>query len=123
MGQLIEFETAKEAKEAGFNEPTLELYKENGEPSQNIEKITNKQLLSNYYSAPTQEELQKWLREVKKINVFNVIEPHSKENQWRTTIYNMKKESYVELKNYNSYEIVLEKGLYQAITSVIYNKL
>lgn len=64
--QLITFETAKLAKEKGFNEQCIECYTDKKELySNNSEKIlfTNNQLLVTFYSAPTQSLLQKWLRE------------------------------------------------------------
>tara|TARA_R110000796_G_scaffold118353_3_gene231973 strand:- start:4804 stop:5190 length:387 start_codon:yes stop_codon:yes gene_type:complete len=78
--ELIEFETAKLAKEKGFDELTPNLYivdpdvrtakaNENGRTNSNyIERKDYK-----VYSRPTQSLLQRWLREVHKINNLNII--------------------------------------------------
>ena len=76
--QLVEFETAKLAKEKGFNEKCLYNYKSNGiiadwdeldyvESNYNTipEYIftANSECANGYITAPTQTLLQKWLRE------------------------------------------------------------
>lgn len=72
MGQLISFETAKLAKEKGFNEPCLECYVERGTLYNNNReriKFTNKQLLTTNCSAPIQSMLQKFIREKRGVHI------------------------------------------------------
>lgn len=86
MEQLIEFQTAKLAKEKGFNWETLHFYTKPGSkmlgidergryyPMKNISKkiyTRDKNVAVNMesvYQAPTQSSLQRWLREV-----YNII--------------------------------------------------
>lgn len=83
--QLISFETAKLAKNKGFNIPVANCYNENGE----IGDLEYHNFLLNFnsssqiagsntnlYSAPTQSLLQKWLREVYKEDIFVIQSEH-----------------------------------------------
>lgn len=84
--QLISFETAKLAKEKGFEEYCFSYYNLKGEIKHNYSengsstdvdfRVDLEDLLDNFnrgipntYSAPTQSLLQKWLREVHKIHI------------------------------------------------------
>jgi predicted GTPase len=72
---LINFETAKLAKEKGFNEKVYREYDKFGylrctSKSANVVLGPYEELLkSTEYSASTQSLLQKWLREVHKIHI------------------------------------------------------
>jgi len=109
--QLITFETAKLAKEKGF--PKLEI---NGYPQiasgytkEGIETIVLDK--SYYYQSPTQSLLQKWLREVHKIDVW--CERFSTEESW---IWQCPKANRTRiLDSYYTYEEALEKGLQEAL--------
>ena len=72
--QLITFDTAKLAKEKGFDELTKYIYF-NGELSgltlDDYNYLGDKKLRKNVLSAPTQSLLQKWLREKHNIQVCN----------------------------------------------------
>lgn len=59
--QLIKFETAKLAKEKGFDWECLSHYGSSGGIFQ--DDLKNSELMSFEYSTPTQSLLQKWLRE------------------------------------------------------------
>ena len=85
--QLISFDTAKLAKEGGFNIPCFYYYEDNNlkEPylengsstdvdfrvdlTDLLENMNNKHLSGDFVSAPTQSLLQKWLREVRNIHI------------------------------------------------------
>jgi len=78
--QLITFETAKLAKEKGFNENVYDLFKTTfSEESATIEQPLDKPRSNKYYRnesknniiylRPTQSLLQKWLREVHDIHI------------------------------------------------------
>ena len=83
--QLISFDTAKLAKEKGFNIPTISYYSPKGRSEESEGYMTERLECSNWNdgqgsypthakdvecSAPTQSLLQKWLREVHNIEVL-----------------------------------------------------
>lgn len=142
---LVTFETAKLAKEKGFNIDCLNYYilKYNKTPyieqgieyqsdryiefDWNLNKESSKQIKAPYpntyhesqCSAPTQSLLQKWLRE--KHNI--VVEPTllgglvSETNLFDCSVFYVKNKTICEskLKVTNSYEEVLEIGLIEAL--------
>jgi len=124
---LIEFETAKLAKEKGFNWKVRYSYGHNINPhlaypkedysiatnfNDSVERY-NKSLqdrLKNLISAPTKSLLQKWLREEHDIFIYCVprgnVYPDIK---WGNNI-SMRENNY-----YHSYEEALEVGLQEAL--------
>ena len=90
--QLISYETAKLAKEKGFDEKVYREYDKSGYlrcTSKSADVVLgpyDELLKSTEYPAPTQSLLQKWLREVH--NCFIDILPHrdgdSKNKQWKS---------------------------------------
>lgn len=66
--QLILIETARLAKEKGFGWETFRYYEDDGHLS-NFWGNNNYNRIPDAFSAPTQSLLQKWLREVHKINI------------------------------------------------------
>lgn len=136
---LIQFTTAKLAKEKGFNIETLYFYtKPNSKmfgtdekgrlyPIKNISKKLYKcgenavLNIENVYSAPTQSLLQKYLREVHKIN----IEVRYYGNGlWRSEGYkitpNFEENNFKELflTGASTYELTLEEGLFQVLNLI-----
>ena len=133
---LINFETAKLAKEKKFDILCEHSFSEHNsaiqENNQNGFRNWNKEY-KNSYSRPTQSLLQKWLREVH--NCFIDILPHrdgdSKNKQWKSkkdVFWTVEVDYYgknfeIELTDdsdftqhfNNSYEEALEIGLYQAL--------
>jgi hypothetical protein len=131
--QLISFETAKLAKEKGFEQNEYDAcYTDNGQyyVSGNLlsERITGKPRPDIQYSAPTQSLLQKWIREVHKINVeanrlpnINkyrcLFVPHvivPKSFKTKKDYYNVSKNYYCNT-NFDNYEQALEIGLQEAL--------
>lgn len=131
--QFITFETAKLAKEKGFDALCNNTYNIKGKLSEewNIspEDLNEKDFYCtranidiNYTLAPTQALLQKWLREEKDIHVWVTPESVIKVNE--SYLYHIKKDS-VEHPNEISlhfkgtyglkYEQALEVGLYEAL--------
>jgi len=116
--QLIEFETAKLAKEKGFDWRVFHFWDEFGKTKSNEYLNHNKEndYFPQEFSRPTQNLLQKWLREVHNIDLDiyrNVLTTKYRLNE----IYLNCKE--VELlddeKEYKTYEEALEQGLIQAL--------
>ena len=124
---LIGFETAKLAKEKGYDNKLLTYYKNDLEKGDYLfeELIKNQtEWISNFQSkyeydknisvAPSQSLLQKWLREVHNIIVFVApLIPYCKE--FGVTIYSNKYICEKDLAFYNQYEKALEIGLQEAL--------
>ena len=108
--QLVEFETAKLAKERGFNEECWDYYDNGGVSRPNITKVSNKMKL---ISAPTQSLLQKWLREVHNIKLTVMFRENSitGTESWDWLIKGID----VFYKRFKTYEEALEKGLIEAL--------
>jgi len=124
--QLIEFETAKLAKEKGFNIPVDKIRcgynrdKEVHTSSMEGRFVDwNSKKLDNAYSAPTQSLLQKWLREEKQCILYCEITMSDYENNyWEFVILYEKNDidySTGSSKVYKNYEEALEKGLQEAL--------
>ena len=131
--ELVTFDTAKLAKEKGFNEPVLAIYSGNQlgyiQEGDTLFKKWN-HCTDATYSAPTQSLLQKWLREVHNIDV--VISPERYKNGVNYMVQAQKwdlnaneeihpnfvvKGSYWFNDNHEhpTYEEALEKGLQEAL--------
>jgi len=110
--QLINFETAKLAKEKGFKVYTIIAYTEEGEVTFSQMQYEGQTNIKKEYSAPTQALLQKWLRDVHRIDVYcepafiNKYERFSR--KWKT---NFHKNGILNTK----YEQALENGLFEAL--------
>lgn len=130
--QLISFETAKLAKEKGFNIKTLFAYNLLG-VTNNSFKIHRKkdfdEFSNTFCFTPTQSLLQKWLREEHEIhieisygkdktnvwfnpNIYSLIKPQDGDD---LDCYNDSYAELVELNQYDSYEEALEAGLLEAL--------
>lgn len=118
---LITFKIAQLAKVKGFNIPTRLCYSDqdrvNALPydAGNNNHINSKH---DYYSAPTQSLLQKWLREVHQLLILINIDTISSEFTY--SIWKMHSDEEFELiqeeSNYNLiYEDVLEQALIKAL--------
>jgi len=129
--QLISFETAKLAKEKGFNEGCLYDYNNSSDLRKNVHSLFYNDSL-DFYIAPTQSLLQKWLREVYNIEVdvmrytYSGGEYQGKCYMWAIDKYDpnynpetedpwiletRKSQGY----DFKVYEEALEEGLYQAL--------
>lgn len=125
--ELISFETAKLAKEKGFNHPVNDYYMGSGRvfSSLNPENHNKEPITKEKYSSPTQHLLQKWLREVHGINIdiYSNTNMHSyflsvinryKPNDATATI----KDDEGFIKDFASYEQALEHGLKEALNMI-----
>ena len=129
--QLISFDTAKLAKEIGFDIPCLQAYRvwrENVRKSDSnpLEEIQTEWEGHNYFVvrefyqskehtlAPTQSLLQKWLRKIHKISVLP-YQPdctkkyHGCSIKWFDNVYRE------QICSGKDYEEALEKGLQEAL--------
>ena len=113
--QLISFETAKLAKEKGFDELTQHVYGHN-KTNANYGKAVERPVLygTTVIFAPTQSLLQKWLREEKGISV----EVGSYNDGWSCDLVNKEghiKELFDNGGVFDTYEEALEEGLKEAL--------
>jgi len=120
--ELITFETAKLAKEKGFNGKCYKMC----DPMGNIIHDTYTDYGVNYnsnegkhkdmYSLPNQSLLQKWLREKHKIHVVADVNDTL---SWVYTIQMLYKAKYktqvIANNSYKTYEAALEEGLQKAL--------
>lgn len=127
--QIISFETAKLAREKGFNEITRYYWEEGTDGHgpglfEGDEGLQNMDLMSTYikdgksygeWSAPTQSLLQKWLRDVHRKYVYVIPDSIEDENNIKW-FHNTILTSSATL--YNTYEEALEAGLYEALTLI-----
>jgi len=117
--QLITFETAKLAKEMGFQSYTSFYYSEGMEIKGTKIGMHGNPNAYGGISAPTQSLLQKWLREKHKI----VVIPRYYHNEiangyvydYRITDIAGKYEDYGFVDDYKTYEEALEEGLVAAL--------
>lgn len=119
--QLIDFQTAKLAKEKGFKEGSMSHYEEDGQIQHCRTSFANGFMEDGEtrFEAPTQSLLQKWLREVHDINIsilmsgfdFHQYILHNKNRRYVKTVDNP-----ITPENYkNNWEDTLEKGLQEAL--------
>lgn len=132
--ELISFETAKLAKEKGFNEECYHVYNifDNGNILDSAYDMTGYLLFSeedlkyandngyNCIYAPTQSLLQKWLREVHKIHIsVEMGLLYSVDVVYEVIV---KREANVEVEfindEYKTYEEALEVGLQEALNLI-----
>jgi hypothetical protein len=122
--KLVNFETAKLAKEKGFTISDCEykyMLRGSGD-GYDIMRNNIFHLQTLGYPAPTQSLLQKWLREVHNLYVWSFPENNGETFGWE--IDESYKDKYKELPegdydlmeyNYNTYEEALEVGLQEAL--------
>lgn len=121
--QLISFETAKLAKEKGFNPSVFYCYNENEEISDNDSHIlinfnsfnTVKGSNTNMYSASTQSLLQGWLRGKHNIHVH--ICPSST-GRWLRQLHSTKGEFILIEEYFDTFEEALEDGLKESLNLI-----
>ena len=140
--ELIKFETAKLAKEKGFNEVTVFAYTKKEEiaasfPTESYLGTLSREDFESYgwinnnlpwedptihdttylFSAPTQSLLQKWIREVLKYDIDIRCNCTSK-GQYFVTVFGRKTKFptlYLGNTYYKTYEEALEVGLQEAL--------
>lgn len=121
--QLISFETAKLAKEKGFNCGSYNVYHDSGEYTMTSNSFFRDNGSSRMYNekgfleAPTQSLLQKWLRDQKVLVEVSPIDG------WDSWLYNITMEDAMSPffiahqcnEEYETYEHALEEGLKKAL--------
>jgi hypothetical protein len=110
--QLISFETAKLAKEKGFNIECETQFHDKG--------IFQLATSENTFERPTQSLLQRWLREVHKIQINVFSEWCKNKNKVTFSNYITSLEGIMiglhhVMSEFDTYEEALEKGLLKAL--------
>ena len=130
--QLINFETAKLAKEKGFDEVCYYLHHPEYGIVDNSKYHKNSKLnigddKTEYVTAPTQSLLQKWLRESHNLYVesYHDLTPGGERIQYYTNWGFIQQKdikgnsnvngSYDEYEDWKTYEEALEEGLQKAL--------
>jgi len=132
--QFVAFETAKLAKQAGFDgEVRAHYFEQNGEKAFYHDQIPtgkwNSELYDGCFSASTQSVLQRWLREVKVISVeaYHTIvwveHDSSLAIKWFYNVcyLNSNKSDVLSSDEFDTYEAALEAGLQKCLTLLIEN--
>lgn len=131
--KLISFETARLAKEKGFDIPQNKMYSYGKDMFEYIDKVKfhdgtkhqcsetpynwndgKSQTATKYFSAPTQSLLQKWLREVHKIHIDICYQDDVYGYYYKTTTIIDNTESDESI-GFNTYEEALERGLQEGL--------
>ena len=124
--ELITFETAKLAKEKGFDEVTdINYYEDyNYKLESNFNGLKHSDGNNYFISAPTQSLLQKWLRD--KHNIHIQCEVRVTYGEYKKSFVNLYQMNVFTISgdmknhttftgNYNTYEEALEAGLVEAL--------
>jgi hypothetical protein len=112
--ELVTHPTAKLAKEKGFDIITEQMYGNQIIPQLEQYNQTRWNIYKDYYLAPSQSLLQRWLREVHNINVIvdTNIDGFFVSIKFRIK-YNFGDINIIDI--YNIYELALETGLQEAL--------
>ena len=133
MKDLTSFETAKLAKEVGFDECVLNHYYstegmntgKDGDIDMFMDDVKNSEIEYDEYSAPTKSELQTWLREKGLIVTavpwtYDVCDSFESDGTWSVSVHlnHLKIEDgfrlMIDRTDFESYEDALEAGNYEA---------
>jgi hypothetical protein len=129
--QIVSFETAKLAKEKGFDVPIMQMLQVYHITTGKIDMYLTSNRVSNWNdnkyveicSAPTQSLLQKWLREVHNIHIIVFL---NSEKQYFSDVYqnfqlpvdSEELHSLLSGRVYKSYEDALEAALQEALNLI-----
>lgn len=117
--ELITFETAKLAKEKGFDEVCSYLYENSKEIVYTTHKNSGLNKHFDWYSAPSQSLLQRWMREKYNIHIEITWNPNETDKHYYASLNYIvgahNKDTLNEAITYITYEEALEVGLYEAL--------
>ena len=115
--KIITFETAKLAKDKGFEVEVTSYYKEAFPENLMIHgiKCNFNKYVELCCSAPTQSLLQKWLREKHNLDIL-ITKPEN--SYWDVYIWGETRELFFPNECAKSYEEALEKGLKNALNLI-----
>ena len=119
--QLVTYEVAKLAKEKGFNEKTDKFYPIGDTEGVAIEHCDGPDYFNKYpytIAAPTQSLLQRWLREVKHIEVIPIGEEYVG-GPYFGDVYSKRGFESRNNQKHPTYELALEDGLKFALEKLV----
>lgn len=110
--EIVKYPTAKLAKEKGFDLITHNNFLEDKQTGE-IKRVCviHRDELYNIYPAPTQNKLQKWLREVHDVNITPPL-------YYRNAGYACITIAFPDTIFYETYEDALEDELYKKLTKL-----
>ena len=112
----VSLEVAKLLKEAGFDWDTYSVYNKDGMFTDKNRSILTWNDFANYYSAPTLEIAQRWLRETQKYQV--AVLPNGLKGY--ATLYFLYKEPITQpFEYYSIYEEALEIGIKRVLEIIL----
>jgi hypothetical protein len=117
MVEYISFETAKLAKEKGFNVPCRRYYRGSDIIISECNFPINSNSSDDEYSQPTQELLARWLREIYGINVqiIFIYWITNKISQYTYKIFKDSEEITDSMPIFKTYKKAMEAGLQEAL--------
>lgn len=132
--QIVKFETAKLAQEKGFDVfskfgQDISLFTKDGEHTYYANYgFMYSGLSDGYIPAPTQSLVQKWLREIHKINVFVGFRMNVKKWDGHAYDMNLSGKEYVKIQTlqkyrdrppFDTYEEAFEYGIIEGLSMII----
>ena len=110
--QLITFDTAKLAKERGFNISNSGYFYDK-EGYKVLDTPFDKLIWGGKFPAPTQSLLQKWIRE--EHNIHTWAYPHINDDMYYGVRFYKDYSNNGSIDAFKTYEEAIEKGLYEAL--------
>lgn len=121
----VDLEVAKLLEKAGFDWNCYKLYEREYERDGRVHAVTSANWNSSlkYYSAPTLEVAQRWLREIKRIHLY--VRPILDERKYVVTvvvddlIWGQVNDNTGTTKRFNTYEEAQEAGIKKALELIL----
>ena len=115
----VSLEVAKLLKEVGFNWDTYSAYNKDGMFTDKNRSILTWNDFANYYSAPTLDVVQRWLRELKGIFICTTPEIKDYYATWNFYICNEQGLFYENEVYFLTYEEAQEMGIKKALEMIL----
>lgn len=114
----VSLEVAKLLKEAGFDWDTYSAYNKDGMFTDKNRSILTWNDFANYYSAPTLDVVQRWLREVHHLHI-TIFSSSQESWMFRITKQHQSLEDGVYEEDFYTYEEAQEAGIKKALEIIL----
>ena len=114
----VSLEVAKLLKEAGFDWDTYSAYNKDGMFTDKNRSILTWNDFANYYSAPTLDVAQRWLREVHHLHI-TIFSSSQESWMFRITKQHQSLEDGVYEEDFYTYEEAQEAGIKKALEIIL----